>query len=60
MVRARVHEVCEAELVHAVQPLQLRRFQEGQRHPLEPDAPVDRVVDDLVVSQRRVLGMGAY
>ncbi len=48
VVRPWIHQVSKAQLVHAVQPLQFRGVQEGQDDPLDPDAAVDGVLDDLV------------
>jgi hypothetical protein len=52
MVCPRVDKICEAELVYAMKPLELRYLEQGQGNALQSDATMDGIVDDLVVCQR--------
>ncbi len=49
MVRPGEHQVGQAQLVHAVQPLQLRPVHQVHEDALDPDGTVHAIVDDLEI-----------
>jgi hypothetical protein len=60
MVCAWEHKIGETELVHSVEALHLRSLEQAQVDAAQLDAPVNAVMDDLIIWHTRKIKIGLY